>query len=83
MIRKKELEQVREINRKLPFAHSIEPGPTFKEWAGKTLSVKLFPFQVHMAEAIMRGEQVIAPRQVGRSTVQAAVRWYIEDGTDG
>lgn len=81
MIRKQELEQVREINRKLPFAARIEPGPTFAEWA-VSAGIHLMPQQVRMGEAIMRGEAVIGGRQVGKSFTRVMVERYIADGTD-
>jgi hypothetical protein len=81
MIRKAELEQIREINRKLPFAHPIEPGPSFKDWA-ESVGIHLFPAQVRMGERLLLGETVMVGRRVGVSLTRNALRWYIEDNTD-
>lgn len=83
MIRRKELEQVREINRKLPFADRIEPGPTFREWADEQLEFKLMPHQIRMGHALMRGGYVESGRQIGKTTTLQAVERYMEFGTNG
>lgn len=82
MIRKQEIEQIREINRKLPFAHPIEPGPTFAEWAEAVLHVHLSPHQIRLGEAIMRGDAIVWGRRFGKRVTEAAVRAYIEDNAD-
>lgn len=81
MIREDEIEQIREINRKLPFAAPIAPGPRLADWAESVLGVHLAPWQARLAEMMMCGGQVVWPRRSGRSFARNVVQRYIEDGT--